>query len=348
MSKISLVTGGGGYIASHLVQQLLEDGNTVHATVRNVKDEKKIGHLLSMQTKWPGKLTLFEADLLTARSFDAAMQQCSTVYHVASPFFLEEQIKNPQKDVIEPALRGTQNVLGAVEENSNVELVVMTSTVGAIFGDYADVRSMENNTLSEMYFNTSSTATHNAYHFSKVLAEKEAWRLWEAQNKKRWKLVTINPGLVLGPPLSPSSDSGSLFLIEELLRGDLWFGVPDLWFTTVDVREVARAHINAAQNPDSNGRYILTEKEMTSFRSLSLIFRPLYNHPWRLPRHAIPNIVTRIVGPLFGLTQKWMSLNLGVKFSVDNHRSIEELNIVYRPLEETLEDYYKSITEKEN
>lgn len=340
MAQPCLVTGGSGFVASHLILQLLEGGATVHATVRSTKNKEKISGLLDMKTKWPGNLKLFEADLLVPGSFDLAVQECTVVYHVASPFFTEEKIKDGQKTVVDPALKGTQNVLEAVQKSESVKLVVMTSTVGAIFGDYADVRQMENNTLTEDYFNTTSTAKHNVYHYSKVLAEQEAWRISRLQN--RWRLVTINPGLVLGPSLSPNSESGSLFLLDELLRGELFFGVPRLWFTTVDVREVASAHISVAKLPGAKGRYILCGRQMSSFLEISTILRPFAGSPWWMPRHQVPDFLVRLIGPLFGLSQKWIALNLGVRFESDNHRSIEELGVKYRPLEETLRDHYLS------
>lgn len=226
-----------------------------------------------MQEKWPGKLTLFEADLLKAGSFEASMKDRSLVYHIASPFFIENKIRDGQKEVVEPALKGTQHVLDAVNKCETVKLVVLTSSVAAIFGDNADVLNMKDKTLSTEYFNKTSSVEYNAYPYSKVVAEKEAWKMYQEQpSPKRWNLVTINPGLVLGPSLSPTSESGSLSLFDQLLRGQLFLGVPDMWFAIVDVRDVATAHIQAARNPDAHRRYILAHSRAYGFVELSRMF----------------------------------------------------------------------------
>lgn len=340
MKEAALVTGGSGFVGCHVVQQLLQDGYPVHATVRSLANESKLQPMKLLQRQYPGQLQLFEADLLTPGSFDAAMDGCSVVHHVASPFLLPEKIKDGRKQMLEPALRGTQNVLASVDKAKSVRRVVMTSTVGAIFGDYIDVLSMKDQTLSEAYFNTSSTIENNPYHYAKVEAEKEAWRICEAQG--RWSLVTINPGMILGPSLTPASDSGSLFLLDEMFKGYFFYGMPDLSLTTVDVREVARAHINAANSPQARGRYILAEKEMMSFVAISRIIRKLHKRPYLLPKHQVPNAVVKMIGPFFGLTQDYIRKHLGIRFKVDNHRSVDELGIVYRPIEETLRDHYRS------
>lgn len=340
--NITLVTGASGFIASHVVHQLLENGKQVHATVRSTKNHKKIQHLLDMQEQWPGMLTLFEADLLVQGSFEAAMKGCSVVHHIASPFFIENKIRDGQKEVVDPALKGTQNVLDSVQKCETVKLVILTSSVAAIYGDNADVLDMENKTLSSAYFNTTSSVSHNPYPYSKVLAEKEAWKLYESQpTPPRWKLVTINPGLVLGPSLSPTSESGSLSLLDQLLRGELVFGVPDMWFGIVDVREVATAHIRAAQTPSSHGRYILSESKTRSLVEIARILRSITQSSW-IPKNALPNALVRMLGPVLGFSQKYLKRNLGIPFEIDNRPSLDELKIVYRPLEETLEDHYQS------
>ena len=127
-----LVTGGSGFVALELVQQLLESGHIVHTTVRSLKNPGKTKPLKALQVKHEGKLNLFEADLLKPGSFAAAMAGCSVVYHVASPFRVPEKIKDGQKEMVEPALEGTRNVLQSVNQTESVKRVVFTST--SMFG----------------------------------------------------------------------------------------------------------------------------------------------------------------------------------------------------------------------
>ncbi|POS69675.1 NAD dependent epimerase/dehydratase [Diaporthe helianthi] len=340
-----LVTGGSGFIALELISQLLAKGYAVHATVRSVGNIAKVSCLQDLKTQHPeGKLLLFEADLLQTGSFHSAMQGCDTVFHVASPFKVPEKIKDGYSDMVQPALQGTRNVLKAVEDTPSVQRVVFTSTTGAIAGDYKDVID-KMRVMSHDYFNETSTVKHNPYHYSKVLAEKEAWKISEEQQhsgQRRWDLVVICPAFVLGPTLRHSSESGSLFLMDELLSGLMFYGVPDLSFLPVDVRDVATAHIRAAELKEAYGRYIVGPPKTTTFLEISKHFKKLRSGtPW-VPSFQLPTPLVRIVGPLFGLSQKWMSGNLGVRFAVDNTRSISELGLDYRSLEETLNDHYES------
>ena len=339
-AAIAAVTGGSGFVGSHLVRRLLERGYQVHATVRRASDAPKVRPLWELQEAFPGRLRLFEADLLTEGSFDAAFRDCSAVFHVASPFLMPERIRDGLRDVVDPALLGTRNVLASLERTPEVRTLVLTSTVGAIFGDYADVRAMDGQVLSERYFNSTSTAENNPYHYAKTVAERAAWEAAAAQD--RWRMVSVNPGLVLGPSFTPASDSGSLFLLEELFRGCFCYGAPDFSFTTADVRDVADAHIAAAENPSARGRYIVAAETMTSFHEMSRIIRTRHPRDPRLPRTVLPHWPVRILGPAFGLTQDYIRKHLGIRFRVDNSRGIRELGLTYRPVEETLLDHYES------
>jgi nucleoside-diphosphate-sugar epimerase len=252
---------------------------------------------------------------------------------------MPERIKDGQRDVVEPALAGTRNVVGSVERTPTVERLVFTSTVGAIFGDYIDVLGMNDRTLTEEYVNTTSTVANNPYHYAKTAAEQAAWEAARAQD--RWRMVAVNPGLVLGPSLTPASESGSLFLLDELFKGYFCYGAPDFSFTVVDVRDVAAAHIAAAERPEAAGRYILAAPQMVSFLEMSRILRTAHRWDLRLPKHALPHWPVRVLGPAFGLTPDYIRKHLGIRFMVNNRRSVEELGLVYRPFEETLLDHHR-------
>ncbi|GIF20419.1 nucleoside-diphosphate-sugar epimerase [Actinoplanes tereljensis] len=340
MADTVLVTGGSGFVGSHLVRQLLGDGYAVRATVRDPGDPVKTAPLRRLGDEFPGRLELFRADLLQPGSFDDAVAGCRVVFHVASPFLMPEKISDGRNQVLEPALQGTRNVLEALAKSSSVERLVLTSTVGAIFGDYVDVEQMAGRTLSERYFNTSSTLANNPYHFAKVQAEQEAWRLVGAQD--RFDMVVLNPGLILGPSFTPASDSGSLFLMNELMSGYFFYGAANFSFTLVDVRDVALAHVRAAALPSASGRYILARPEMVSFQEMGTIIRDRYPRHLRLPRHQVPDWAVRVLGPRFGLTPDYIRKHLGIRFPVDNHRSVDELGLTYRPAAETVLDHYES------
>lgn len=124
----SLVTGGSGFIGLYVIQGLLERGDVVHTTVRSLKNISKCKPLLDMQQTYPGRLRIFEADLLKNNSFLQAMEGCEVVYHVASPFLVPQQIKDGLKDCVEPALQGTKNVLLSVNKTESVRRVVLTSS----------------------------------------------------------------------------------------------------------------------------------------------------------------------------------------------------------------------------
>lgn len=107
------VTGAAGYIAAHCVARLLAAGYTVHGTVRSVA--AATGGSGAFLTSLPGaaeRLKLFEADLLVPGSFEAAFKGCGAVLHTASPFLTVVKPGTEREVFVEPALRGTENVLG--------------------------------------------------------------------------------------------------------------------------------------------------------------------------------------------------------------------------------------------
>ncbi len=328
-----MVTGGTGYIGSWVVKYLLEDGVHVHLTIRDKSKKEKYDHLLEIAQVSEGELKIFEADLLEKGSYLLAMEGCDRVFHIASPFLISN-IKNPQKQLIEPALNGTRNVLGSVNETTSITKVVLTSSVVAIFGDNREMAQTPNGIFTEDDWNQTSSPEHKPYAYSKVIAEKEAWAINKAQD--RWDLAVINPGFVMGPSLTSTSDSGSLDFMTSMLSGKYKSGVPSLEFGVVDVRDIARAHIQAAIFP-AKGRHIIVNESMTMIE-ISKMLQRLYGSTYKLPNMELPKLMMYLVGWTQGMGWKTVKNNIGLPLKFDNSKSKTELKIDYLPLEQTFKD----------
>src|SRR6056297_2320240 len=339
--KKAMITGAGGFIAGWVVKKLLEQGVEVHGTVRDLSNEYKIGHLKELDTKLPGTLKLFEADLMVSGSFDEAAAGCDTIFHMASPF-VPFNVKDPQKELIEPAVEGTGNVLQTANSTASVERVVLTSSVASVMGDPTDKDSEGPPVFTEEDWNESSSLQHQPYSYSKVLAEREAWKIASAQ--EQWKLVVINPSFVLGPTLSQRSDSTSTGMVLQFLNGAFKSGVPDLSFGVVDVRDVAEAHVQAAVSAKVEGRHIVSGPVL-SMPEINSIIQKQYPGRFALPSKTLPKALLYLFGPFQGFTWRYIRNNIGRSFTLHTAKSRERLDIGYRPPEETLRDQVDRLIE---
>ncbi|HET9877147.1 MAG TPA: aldehyde reductase [Mycobacterium sp.] len=334
-----LVTGGSGYIASWIVRYLLEDGHRVRATVRNPDKPKGLEHLHALDSEHPGRLTLHRADLLDQGSFSTAMDGCELVIHTASPFLLGT-IRDAQRQLITPALEGTRNVLSSVNQTESVKRVVLTSSVVSIYGDNADMQGKD--CFTEADWNTTSTADHQPYPYSKTVAEREAWAIQEPQ--QRWDLVTINPSMVLGPALTTASVSGSMTMMRYFVDLSFAAGAPALQMGTVDVRDVARAHIAAGFTPAAHGRY-LVNSEIISMLGLSRMLRRHFGPRLSFPSRELPKFMIKLAAPVTGLSRKFIDLNVGWPLCLDSSRARAELGMTFRPAEESVVEHFQQMIE---
>jgi nucleoside-diphosphate-sugar epimerase len=340
-TKPIFVTGGTGYIGSWVVKNLLEQGYTVNLTVRNKTRKEKYEHLQIIADETPGKLELFEADLLVDGSYKEAMKGCEVVFHMASPFMING-IKDPQKQLVDPALKGTVNILNTVNQTESVKRVVLTSSVVSIYGDAKDAEKITDGVFTESMWNTTSTIKSKPYPYSKVLAEKEAWKICDAQS--RWDMVVINPGFVMGPSLTSNSDSASIGFMLDMVNGKNKMGVPVLEFGMVDVRDIAKAHIKGAKLEKANGRNILVNTSITMLEFADIL-RNKYGDTYPLPKSLLPKFMLYLVGWTQGISWDFVSKNVGYPLKFDHSKSVKELGMDYIPIEETLCDHLEQLKE---
>lgn len=340
-TKPVLVTGANGYVASWLVKKLLDEGVTVHAAVRNPKNENKIGHLIEASKGSKGVLKFFKADLLVPGSYKEAMEGCELVYHTASPF--TSNFKDPQKELIDPAVNGTENVLVSAKEVSSVKRVVVTSSCAAIYTDAIDTVNAPGGRITEEVWNTNSSIDYQPYSYSKTLAEKKAWEM--ANSQKGWDLITINMSLVMGPAFNATNaTSESMNILKMIGGGEMKMGAPKIGVGVVDVRDVAEAHYKAGYTPEAKGRYI-TSAHNTDFLELGTVLLPKYGDRFPLPKRALPKWLVLIVGPLTNksLSRQFIRNNVNIPWNADNSKVKRDLNMNFRPLQETMEDSFQAL-----
>ena len=340
MSQTILVTGATGYVGSWVTKYLLEKGFRVRITVRDKSNSGKYKFLQIIAADSQGELEVYEADLLKPGSYNEVAKGCEAIIHIASPFSL--RFKDPIKELIEPAVQGTENVLAAATASATVKQVVLTSSVVAVHGDNIDMQEKGLREFTEDDFNDTSTATHQPYPYSKVKAELAAWDI--AKQQDQWKLVVLNPAFVMGPPLTADTNSESIQFMKDMLGGKFFTGAPYLEFGFVEVRDVARAHILALEKEAANGRHILAERVL-DFMGFAKTIKSLYPGKYRLPLMKTPKFMLYLVGWAFGLTPKFISRNIGYHIKLNNSKSIKDLGLVYSPFETTVKDMVERMQE---
>jgi nucleoside-diphosphate-sugar epimerase len=252
-----LITGVSGYLGSHVALEFLKDGTyTVKGTVRDTKNLSKIEPLRKAFGEHFELLTLVEADLNSKDSLLAAIKGADFVVHTASPFPL--QPPKTEEELINPAVNGTLAVMEACHINK-IKRVVITSSIAAIMYCKSETRP-KNGVYNETNWSDPIGDHISAYCKSKTLAEKAAWDFQKKiADSHNIEIVTINPGLILGPAFVSAGFSSGDLLIS--LINSKYPGLPRTSLPVVDVRECAVAHLEALKRPEAaNKRFILANK----------------------------------------------------------------------------------------
>jgi dihydroflavonol-4-reductase len=220
----------------------------------------------------------------------------------------------------------------------------VTSSCAAIYGDNADLKKTPNGVFTEEIWNTSSSVEHQAYSYSKTVAEREAWEINGKQD--RWDLVTVNPSLVMGPGINPHGTSESISMMKQFGDGTLKSGVPRWGFGIVDVRDLAEAHYRAGYTPEAKGRYIVSGHN-SDLADLAIPLRDHFGTAYPFPKRTMPKWLVWLVGPMANkaMTRKVVSLNIGLPWKGENSKGVRELGLTYRPLDETVVDFFQQLVD---
>ncbi|CAK7900707.1 putative NADPH-dependent methylglyoxal reductase Grp2p [[Candida] anglica] len=257
------VSGATGFIAQHLILQLLAKGYKVVGSVRSIAKGE------NLQQNMNSKNFNYEIveDLQKEGAFETALLKHPDVtvfIHTASPVTFDSD--DVEKDLLFPAINGTKNVLAAIKNVSpQITRVVITSSIAAIMNpDHDPTIMVDESTWNPTTWELAKINGCFGYFASKKFAERAAWEFLESE-RPNFTLTTINPAFVFGPQAFDSEVTSKLNLsnaiISDLLKIKPGEPVPDKSDPSIDVRDVATAHIIAIEKIEAIGKRIILKNE---------------------------------------------------------------------------------------
>ncbi|RYG85829.1 MAG: aldehyde reductase [Alphaproteobacteria bacterium] len=308
MHKV-LVTGGSGFVGSHVILQLLQAGHLVRTTVRSLTREPEVRAMLEAAGADTHRLGFAAADLEEDKGWAEAAADCDYVQHVASPFPLTQP--KDEQELIRPAVDGTLRVLRAARD-AGVKRVVLTSSFAAIGYGHGE----RSTAYTEDDWTDVNGPAVQPYMKSKTLAERAAWNFIETEGGGM-ELAVVNPVGIFGPALGKDL-STSVELVRRMMLGQLP-GTPDLWFGVVDVRDVASLQVQAMTDPVAAGeRFLAVAGEAISLHQIALI---LHDHMGTKVPRQLPSWLVRTLA-LFNPIAREAVPRLGIRGRASNARAL--------------------------
>lgn len=325
-----LISGASGFVAAHVLNAFLEHGYNVRGTVRSEETAAKVR---KTHAKYANQLSFaIVKDVAAPGAFDEAVKGVDGVIHTASPFVMS--VEDNERDLLNPAIKGTTQILTAIQKNNpKVKRVVVTSSFAAIMDLNQGARP--GYTYSEKDWNPITydiaKSTDNgavAYCASKLFAEKAAYD-YVKEHVPNFSVSTLCPPMIYGPNLHSVSDLSKLNTssadIYRLMNGSTK-EVPETGFPAFcDVRNVGEAHLKAYESPKAAGqRYFMTAGNF-SYQQVCDIIRAEFPELRSRTPEGTPNAP------------------LPDSFKVDNSKAREQLGIHFIPLKECIVDTVKSL-----
>ncbi len=310
------ITGATGFIGASIARELLADGHSVRALVRN---GSATGNLEGLA------VTLMQGNLHDRQQLTRQMEGCDWVFHAAADYRL--WCPDPQA-MYHANVDGTRTVLEAAQD-SGVKRVVYTSSVGTLGnpGNGTPGTEMTPVTLADMV---------GDYKKSKFLAEREAEKFVD----KGLDLIIVNPSTPVGPYDIKPTPTGKI--IVDFLNRKMPAYL-DTGLNLIAVEDCARGHILAAERGRTGEKYILGNRDLTLREIFGLLeqLTGLSSPKVRLPYMPIllaaymNEALARLTGkePLIPLA----GVQMARKFMFfDASKAVRELGLPQTPVEQAL------------
>ena len=307
--SLVLVTGGNGFLASHIIKQLLTAGYPVRATLRSLDKAAGVKQTLA-GTPNLDRLTFVALDLTQDQGWAEAMRDVTYVMSVAAPVFVNQG--QASDEVTSAAKVGTIRVLKAATA-AGVKRVVMTANLGAVGFSRLD----HDHPVTEVDWTREDQPGLSLYEKSKLVAEEAGWAYCKAHADSP-EFTTVNAGAMLGPSLN-GHVTGSYNLVSRILTGQM---MPNLKVNVIDVRDVADLEVRAMTAPAAaNQRFLAVAATPISMRDLkTLIQEQRPQLAAGLTKHLIPDWFVRGLAPFSGQLRE-SSLMIRINHEVSTQKA---------------------------
>ncbi len=323
----ALVTGGAGFIGSHVVRQLIDTGvqvRVLHLPRENLRNLKDLD------------VELLEGNITDAAAMARATKGVNYVFHMAAIYALWLPQPSKMRTV---NVEGTRTVLAAAKAN-DVERVIYTSSIACFGGQGHGVRATEKSPFA-------LGKTGDLYAITKYEAHQIALKAAAGGQD----IVIVAPTGPLGPQDIAPTPTGRLLLTAAQLPA---MAVPDSINNVVDVRDVARGHLLAALRGKSGESYLLGNQDLSTLEFVKMVHRVL---GVRRPIAKIPFIA----GEAAARAALWVTENVTRKapiitptsiaiarlgLAADCSKAVRELGLPQTPIESAVRDALRWFTER--
>jgi len=286
MKKAGII-GGSGFIGSYITKRFLEEKFKIKVSTTDISKKEKYQHLKNLKNSI--YLEIKQLDVENIIELEAFIKDCEIIVHCGTPFKLD--VENPQKELFDPTIKGTENFLMLVKNSPCIEKVVFVASVAAYNTNFpfpaADKGATDIFTeTDEPYYNEEN----NPYAQAKFIANKTVDKFIVENPDIGFEIVSISPVAVMGKALSNREDStavGLQFLFKNKIAPNRFIELlyeQDVTFAMVDVADVAESAYKASIIKGNHGKNYLISSDSWKVSDISLMLN-------NLPPEGKPHIV---------------------------------------------------------
>jgi nucleoside-diphosphate-sugar epimerase len=278
VKKVGII-GGSGFIGSYNTQKFLNEGYAVKVSTTDLSNKEKYQHLLSLKNA--EHLEIVQLDVENKSELSDFLKDCEIVIHGGTPFQLD--VKDLQKELFDPTIKGTENFLEAVLKTPEIEKVIFIASVAGYNTNFPFLPKgkTEEDQITE---NDAPFMSEEGipYAQAKFIANQTVNTFIADHPNLSFEITSVSPTGVMGKSLSNREDStstGIQFLFKNKIAPNpfiqMIYDVDVLW-ALVDVEDVAEAIYKAATTKNIHGKNYLVSSESYRVSDITLM---LNNQP---------------------------------------------------------------------